>query len=245
MTLTPETLDADARRYYLSSDVADLDIEDAQQRLSIDRLAAAAGPPGGRVLEMGYGMGLTVAAFLERGFDLEVVEGSPLLCARATERHPGLAVHHALFETFSPPEPYDAVLALHVAEHVGDPRALLARVRGWLKPGGRLVVVVPNAESLHRRLAVRMGLQARLDDLSERDALVGHQRVYDLDGLTADVEAAGFAVRDHFGWFLKTVPNSMMLEWPPALIEALTTISEELDTRLLANMAVVAERRDA
>ena len=243
MTLTREALDEDARRYYLADDVADLDIEDAQQRLSVARIAAVAGA-GGRVLEMGYGMGLTVAAFLERGFELEVVEGSGLLCEEAARRHPGLTVHHALFETFAPAEPYDVVLALHVAEHVDDPHELLARVRGWLKPGGRVVVVVPNAESLHRRLAVRMGLQARLDDLSARDELVGHRRVYDLDGLVADLEAAGFGVREHFGWFLKTVPNSMMLDWPPALIEALTTISEELETRLLANMAVVAERRE-
>jgi len=236
--LTHEALDADARRYYLSDEIADIDIEDAQQRLSIDRIVAAAG--GGRVLEMGYGMGHTVAAFRERGIDLEVVEGSRLLCDLAVERHPGMAVHHALFEDFAPAAPYDAVLALHVAEHVDDPRALLARVRGWLRPGGRLVAVVPNAESLHRRLAVEMGLQERLDDLSERDHLVGHRRVYDLAGLSADVEAAGFGVTDHFGWFVKVVPNAMMAGWPPALIEALTTISGELPTRLLANMAVVA-----
>lgn len=236
------SLDADARRYYLSNEVADVAIEDAQQRLSIERIVEAAGTVG-RVLEMGYGMGLTVQALLDRGVDLEVVEGSGLLCEAAAKRHPGLGVHHALFEHFTPADPYDAVLALHVAEHVEDPRALLTRVASWLKPGGRIVVVVPNSESLHRRLAVRMGLQGQLDDLSERDHLVGHRRVYALDGLVADLEAAGFDVTDDFGWFLKTVPNAMMLDWPSELIEALTTISEEIPTRLLANIAVVAERR--
>ena len=32
----------------------------------------------------------------------------------------------------------------HALEHVPDPRAVLATVRGWLKRGGRLVVEVPN-----------------------------------------------------------------------------------------------------
>jgi SAM-dependent methyltransferase len=150
-------------------------------------------------------------------------------------------VHEGLFEEFAPAEPFDAVLALHVLEHVDDPRALLRHVAGWLRPGGRIVAAVPNAESLHRRLAVRMGLQERLDSLSARDGLVGHQRVYTLAGLRGDVEAAGLRVVDELGWFLKTLPNSMMLGFDPALLRAQFSISDELSPDMLANIAIVAE----
>jgi 2-polyprenyl-3-methyl-5-hydroxy-6-metoxy-1,4-benzoquinol methylase len=169
-----------------------------------------------------------------------VVVGSPLLAERARAEHPGLVVHQAMFEDFDPGPVYDAVLALHVMEHVDDPRALMARVRGWLAPGGALVVVVPNRHSLHRRLAVLMGIQAELDDLSPRDHLVGHRRVYGLDTLADDLRAAGFAVREEFGLTLKTVPNSMMLDWPPDLMDALTTVSPDLPAGLLANIGVRA-----
>jgi hypothetical protein len=134
------------------------------------------------------------------------------------------------------------VLALHIAEHVDDPVALFRLVRGWLAPGGAIIVMVPNARSLHRRLAVRMGLQPRLDTLSARDHLVGHQRVYDLAGLRTDLAAAGFTVEEEFGYQLKTVPNSMMGEWPMGLHEALNDISDELAPDVLANIGVRAVR---
>ena len=128
---------------------------------------------------------------LARGMQAEVVEGSPLLAAEARERHPGLVVHRAMFEDFAPGPVYDAVLALHVMEHVDRPRDSWPTCAAGCAPGGAVVVVVPNRESLHRRLAVRMGLQERLDDLSPRDHLVGHLRVYGLDTLGADLAGRG------------------------------------------------------
>lgn len=241
MTLTTKHLDEFARRYYLSDEVADIGIEDLQQEMSIDLIAEAIAGCD-RVLEMGYGMGVTTRALRERGYEIEVVEGSTLLVEQARARHPELVIHEGLFEDWMPEEPYDAVLALHVAEHVDDPVTVLGHVRRWLRPGGRLVVVVPNAESLHRRIGVRMGLQPALDTLSERDRLVGHQRVYALDELRADIAAAGLTPERDFGWFLKTLPNAMMLDFPEGMLKALFTISGELDPRLLANIGVVARR---
>ena len=243
MTLTPEALDAYADTYYLNAEIADVDIEELGQRLSVGRTIEAIGGAR-RVLEMGYGTGLVTGELLARGVPIEVLEGSPKLCAVARERHgaAGLEVHEGLFEEFAPEDPYDAVLAMHIAEHVDDPVGLFGMVREWLAPGGSIVVVVPNAESLHRRLAVRMGLQRRLDDLSPRDELVGHQRVYDLGRLRGDLAAAGFAVAEEFGYQLKTVPNAMMAGWPEGLLAALVDISGEIPAAMLANIGARATR---
>ena len=239
MTLTPAALDGYARDYYLSDQIEDIDIEERAQRLSAPRVAEAVGDAR-RVLDMGYGTGEMARELLSRGLQTEVVEGSPLLADEAQARHPELVVHRAMFEEFAPGPVYDAVLALHVMEHVDHPLELMNHVRRWLAPGGSLVVVVPNRHSLHRRLAVLMGLQAELGDLSARDHLVGHRRVYGLDTLGADLAAAGFEVREEFGFQLKTVPNSMMLDWSPDLMDALTQISPELPPGLLANIGVRA-----
>jgi SAM-dependent methyltransferase len=239
-TLNANALDDYARQYYLA-EVDDVGIEEFQQALSVARLVDAVSGCE-RVLEMGYGAGVTTRGLLQRGVPLEVVEGSPLLAAAARDAHPDLPVHECLFEAFEPRAPYDAVLALHIAEHVDDPRSLLRAVGDWLRPGGRLVVAVPNAGSLHRRLAASMGLQERANSLSARDVLLGHQRVYNLAELREDVEAAGFRVVDEMGWFIKALPYSMMLEYPEDLLRALFDVSSELPPELLANIAVVAER---
>jgi SAM-dependent methyltransferase len=241
--LTPEALDAYADTYYLNSEISDVDIEELGQRQSIASTLEVLGDAR-HVLEMGYGTGLITGELLARGVPIEVVEGSPKLCAVARERHgsSGLVIHEALFEEFVAPTPYDAVLAMHIAEHVDDPVELFGIVREWLAPGGSIVVIVPNADSLHRRLAVRMGIQQRLDDFSPRDVLVGHQRVYDLRGLRADLAAAGFTTQQEFGYQLKTVPNSMMADWPQELLSALIDISPEIPPQMLANIGVRAAR---
>ena len=239
MTLTAAALDAHAEAYYLNPEVADLDLEELGQERSLDRTLQALGGAR-RVLDLGFGSGRVAAEALARGLAFEVVEGSPRLCAVARERHPELVVHEALFERFTPAEPYDAVLALHVLEHVDDPVALLRRVRSWLVPGGAVVAVVPNADSLHRRLAVRMGLQPALDTLSARDHLVGHQRVFDPARLREAFAQAGFAVEEVFGYQLKVVPNAMMAAWPPELWAALVDVSPEVPPELLANLGMRA-----
>ena len=178
--LTMTDLDGFARDYYLAPAIPDHHIENQMQRDSTPRILARI-PKGASVLELGYGDGLLTAALQQAGVEAELLEGSSILCRHARDRHgAALQVHHAMFETFTPPSAYDAVLALHVLEHLEDPVVILRRIATWLKPGGTLVIVVPNRASIHRRVALRMGLIPELDDLSPRDHLVGHQRVYDL-----------------------------------------------------------------
>jgi SAM-dependent methyltransferase len=239
--LTPDALDEYARQYYLSDAVDDVRIEEQQQALVYRRLARML-EDADRVLELGYGTGISADVLTEAGVPIEIVEGSPLLVDRARTAHPGLVVHESMFETFAPGPVFDAVLAMYIAEHVDDPLSLFRTIAEWLRPGGLLIVAVPNAGSLHRRVAVRMGLQERHDSLSPRDLLLGHQRVYTLAELRSDVERAGLTVRQELGWFLKVLPNSMMLDFGDELLKGLHTVSEELPAELMGNVAVVAER---
>lgn len=241
--LSPAELDRFAQEYYLNETVADIDIEELAQTHSIPAILNAIGD-GKRVLEMGYGTGLIINELLAAGLDVEMVEGSPALCAEARRRHPGLVVHEAMFETFQPTELYDAVLCLHVLEHVDEPVEVAAGFSEWLNVGGKLIAVTPNAGSIHRHLAVRMGLHPNLDDLSERDHLVGHQRVFNLDELSDVLDAAGLNVEERFGYFVKPLSNGQMLNWDAEVLEALNLISDVVPPELLANIGVVASRPD-
>jgi SAM-dependent methyltransferase len=238
--LSAQDLDRFAREYYLSDDIADHGIENTLQRASAPRILNQLAP-GERVLEMGYGDGLLTAELVRRGLALELLEGSPLLSEEAKRRHGDkITVHRGMFEDFAAGPIYDSVLALHVIEHVSEPVTTLRQIARWLRPGGKLILVVPNRSSVHRDVALRMGLIGALDELSPRDLLVGHLRVYDFAMLEADLAGAGFRVEHRFGSFLKTVPNSMMMNYPEALLNALDAISDSLPPEILANIGVRA-----
>jgi 2-polyprenyl-3-methyl-5-hydroxy-6-metoxy-1,4-benzoquinol methylase len=236
--LSPEALDEYATTYYLNSDVEDIDIEERAQRHSVPLLLRAIDGCD-RVLEMGYGTGLITTELLAHGAPIEVLEGSATLSEHARRRHPGLVVHTGMFEQFDQTG-FDAVLALHVLEHVDDPVALLEIIRGWLVDGGTIVAVTPNAQSLHRQLAVRMGLHENLDDLSPRDRLVGHQRVFDLGKLQHTLQQGGFDVVDQFGYFVKPLANAQMLDWSEDLLEGFNALADVVPAWLCANIGVVA-----
>lgn len=51
-------------------------------------------------------------------------------------------------ETFAEKETYDVVFCRHMLEHVHDPTAWVAKLRGLLKPGGLLVLEVPRWDAI-------------------------------------------------------------------------------------------------
>lgn len=241
MTARTDELERIAHSYHLNDGVPDKFIEDALQEHCCTWLATLVSADD-FVVELGVGEGVTLSRLAPLPRRYVVVEGAPSLAARAREEFPTVEVVQALFEEHVPDEPCDKLMALHVLEHVDDPVALAAHLRSWLVPGGELVVVVPNKRSLHRRLAVLMGLQPELDTLSPRDHLVGHQRVYDLTQLEDDLRAAGFEPFERRGMLFKPLPNGMMLDFPPQLIQALNDLGDELPADFGANIAVRARR---
>ncbi len=242
MRVTKIALDKIAADYHSADAMKDKHIEDLCQDYTfgwvLKHLRGARA-----VLEMGYGEGNFTAVLSRHPARLTVIEGSPLLVEKARQIH-GDAVHFecSFFETYEPKGKFDAIVATHVLEHVDDPVALLRRMRKWLSPKGKIIIIVPNKESLHRQLAVLMELQPALDTLGARDHLVGHQRVYSFATLAADVRRAGLKVTRQEGFFLKILPNSMMLGFSKELLQALNHISPRLENKLLGNIGVIASR---
>lgn len=241
MNTSMEHLDRVAAEYHTNESISDIHIENLCQEYFIQWLIRQI-PEDARVLELGYGDGLVTAALAKAGCTLTLVEGAKILIDRARLKHPEIECVHSLFEEFHASLTYDVILASHVLEHVDDPQAILRLVSSWLKEAGRIIAVVPNRNSLHRQLAVVMGLQPALDSLSKRDLLVGHQRVYSLQTLEQDILAAGLSVIDSCGFFLKVLPNSMMLHYSRDLLRGLNAISATLPKDLLANIAVIVAK---
>ena len=176
---------------------------------------------GRRVLEMGCATGELTSLLAPLAAEYHVVEGSARNIEVASARVPAATFTHALWEDFEPDAPFSDVLLICGLEHVEDPVGILRRAASWLDDGGKLHVIVPNADSLHRYVGVEMGLLGTTTDLSDSDVRIGHRRVYTLDTLLEDLRLAGLAARAWEGIFLKVLSNGQMLEWDWELIRAL------------------------
>lgn len=234
-----DELDKIVDEYHGSKDIPDKFIEDIQQDFSCEIMKKHLHFPDQEVLELGYGEGIISEFLRKQRCRLTIVEGSKKLVRVAQAA--GFHVEDSLFEDYVPRKPYDIVLANHVLEHVDDPIRVLKRMRGWLKPRGQIFAIVPNSESLHRHIGLAMGLQKKLDDLSPRDHLVGHQRVYSLRELEADFVDSGLKVLYKGGYFLKFFANGSMLEFSHELIKGFNELSRDFPPELCANIYVTAE----
>jgi SAM-dependent methyltransferase len=80
----------------------------------------------------------------------------------------------------------DVVTSFDSIEHWhNSPKMLLARALSWLRPGGLLVIGVPNCVNLRKRLTVPLGLGkwSSMYDWYEQTPFRGHVREPDVDDL--------------------------------------------------------------
>jgi trans-aconitate methyltransferase len=175
----------------------------------------------GRALELGIGDGESTSHIAGRFDELHVVDGSEAQLRAVRERFPQVHAHCALFESFVPPCRFSTIFMTHILEHLDEPERLLTRAASWLEPGGRVMVSVPNALSLHRLAGVKMGMLPSPYALNEQDLLLGHRRVYDKTSMMATIDRTPFSVVRFTGLMLKPLSNRQIeRDWSPELIEA-------------------------
>jgi SAM-dependent methyltransferase len=114
----------------------------------IERLAGCRG----RVLDVGCGPGLFLDSMRRRGWQTRGTERSPEASRQARE-----ALHldvraQDLGDLVAEGVSFDAVVLWHVAEHMHDPLSTLRNVRQLLRPGGALMVAVPDFSSPEARI---------------------------------------------------------------------------------------------
>ena len=200
------------------------------------------------ILDLGYGDGISLRNLMAISETLKLkvtlLEGSPTLAKKALEQsaEDNVDVILTYFEDFKKNNAFDLILASHVLEHVNQPEVLLNVLFDNAKVGAELIGIVPNKDSVHRRLAVIMGLQEKRDDLSERDYKVGHQRVFGTDTLSALFESSKWELVGMKGFFLKPLSNSQMLGYSDSLIDALFKIADEIPIDLCANIGFIARK---
>ena len=90
------------------------------------------------------------------------------------------------------PVAFDAVVCADVLEHLPEPRRLLEKIHRWLRPGGVLLVSLPNVANV----SVRLGLLVGRFTYAERGIMDRtHLRFFTRDTAQELIAASGFRIR--------------------------------------------------
>jgi SAM-dependent methyltransferase len=123
-----------------------------RQQLEAQRLLKACKGLGAnaRILDVGCGDGFHLKLLKDFGPKTWQLEGIDM-SDRAVEmgQRQGLQIHQGIVQTVNlPPASYDLAFMIATIEHVDDPKAVLESVWHLLKPGGRVVIVTDNTDTL-------------------------------------------------------------------------------------------------
>ena len=121
--------------------------------------------PGDRVLDFGCGpadktavlqaMGMKCSGFDDWSDDWHAAKRPEM---ESFIKRSGIDFHHSSEGWPFAPRTFDMVMALHVMEHLHDsPKPLLDMMLETCKPGGLLLITVPNAVNIRKRIDVLRG----------------------------------------------------------------------------------------
>jgi SAM-dependent methyltransferase len=145
-------------------------------------------PAGARLLDCGASTGLVIELAKGQGLDAYAIELSHFgaeACRQVVDAdhvYEG-EVENAWFPA-NPEARFEIITLLDVIEHVRDPRAVLRWVASHLSPGGSLLLVTPQVDSLSHRLMSRWWFHYHIE----------HLWYFSRASLTALLVEAGFAI---------------------------------------------------
>ncbi len=133
---------------------------------------------GDSVLEIGAGIGNITGRLMGRRVLYVAAEKDPLHLHALRNRF--LRTPNVVVQRMDPESPedmagmetcFDTVLCLNVLEYLAEPSSLVGPLSGTLKPGGRLLILVPQGDRLFGSLDRRLGHRHRYSKAELRDLL--------------------------------------------------------------------------
>jgi len=168
-------------------------------------------------------------------------------------RLPRVKVINSVFESVQSGmiEPAEVVLLSSILHEVADAPLFIETASRFLRPDGALVLVVPNAWSLHRFVGERKKIISHLEEQSDTQRkMQQHQTVFSPESLTIFLETWGFEVETLKTFFPKVSSHSQMQQFlnekliDDEFLETLYKLSDQLEPTGSEIIAVARKRSD-
>lgn len=181
----PDDIEGSWEQPIIEEYLRELVAKETNARAALGHINALVKNPG-TLLDIGCFCGVFLSVASQAGWDCYGIE--PLVMPAVYARsHFGLrVVTDTLRDDTYPPEFFDVVTAFQVFEHIVHPEREIEKIRRILKPGGLLVVEVPNIDTMMVRL-----LRSR-----HRHFVQDHVSFYSAETLGLQLEHMDFQVRE-------------------------------------------------
>ena len=120
----------------------------------LQRFIAGRTPSGGRVLDVGCGRGFLLRGLADRGYRTFGTEVSAD-AANGSDERSEISIVNRLEDAGYEERFFDCAVLWHVFEHLVDPNETLTELYRIIKPGGLLLIAVPNYSSFQAKLTGR------------------------------------------------------------------------------------------
>ena len=220
------------------------DLEEAVRFKEFINLTSFCNEGSRTVVEFGLGDGVLTRLLCEHFEHVTGVDGAQatldLLKPKFKQRN--LTLKKSYIEDYKSDKKYDVIVMGHILEHLKDPIMALKNVKCLMHEKSILYISVPNANSIHRLVATKMGFLERPESLNQRDIDLGHQIVFHPNNFKSTVEAAGLII-DHFGGvMIKPLANGQISkDWNREMIDGFIALGDDLP-ELCGDIYVVAKR---
>ena len=167
----------------------------------------------GCALDIGCGRGEVAILLSRAGFRCEGLDVDGRMIRRLRSAHPEVVWHSGkVEETIASLGSFDVVTMYHVLEHLQRPLAVMELVKEAVKPGGLIVVEVPNIDGLHARLRGQSWDYFKPDHLN----YFGPRRLCDI------AERIGCEILDMKGFYHFSYPQDVLWkDWVKGALAAL------------------------
>ncbi len=166
--------------------------------MSLDshRIAQVLCRPGSRVLDVGCGPGVVAQRFVDIGCDVVGLDIAPESVTAMAER--GLVAHLVDLDNGDLGEAlgsdsFDVIVCLDVLEHTKAPSDVLGRLLEFLRPGGDVIISLPNVTHGDVRLTL---LSGRFEYRNEGLLDATHLRFFDRESVEQLVSKAGLVMHE-------------------------------------------------
>lgn len=197
------------------------------------------------VMEIGLGDGIFTEMLAKKFKKVFAIDGSYTILAglkKKFEEYENIIYIQSLIENLDFEERIDNIVMSHILEHLDYPVEALINLRKICHKDTVLYLSVPNAMSLHRQVAVKMGLLEKPNSLNENDLRLGHKRVYYPDEFKEDVQKAGFQIIKFGGSMIKPLTNKQIEEtWNEQMIKGFIELGNDYP-ELCGDIYIIARK---